>query len=101
MNFSCFFLRFFGSCKNTICWTRIQVPLYLIDLMDLSDNSVTCLACVQVRDVVKCIDGPHSGRQGEIKHLFRYLPPSSFYSFDYISMQWISRKCLLNVDNDN
>jgi len=24
-----------------------------------------------VRDVVKCIDGPHSGRQGEIKHLYR------------------------------
>jgi len=26
---------------------------------------------IQVRDIVKCIDGPHSGRQGEIKHLFR------------------------------
>merc|ERR1719391_1897841 len=26
---------------------------------------------IQVKDVVKCIDGPHSGRQGEIKHLFR------------------------------
>ena len=24
-----------------------------------------------MRDVVKCIDGPHSGRQGEIKHLYR------------------------------
>ncbi|CAL1263965.1 unnamed protein product [Larinioides sclopetarius] len=26
---------------------------------------------IQVRDVVKVIDGPHSGRQGEIKHLYR------------------------------
>merc|ERR1719228_526698 len=26
---------------------------------------------IQVKDIVKCIDGPHSGRQGEIKHLFR------------------------------
>ncbi|KAG8193552.1 hypothetical protein JTE90_003761 [Oedothorax gibbosus] len=26
---------------------------------------------LQVRDVVKVIDGPHSGRQGEIKHLYR------------------------------
>jgi transcription elongation factor len=25
----------------------------------------------QVRDVVKVIDGPHSGRNGEVKHLFR------------------------------
>jgi transcription elongation factor len=24
-----------------------------------------------VRDVVKVIDGPHSGRNGEVKHLFR------------------------------
>ena len=26
---------------------------------------------IQKRDVVKVIDGPHNGRQGEIKHLFR------------------------------
>ena len=26
---------------------------------------------IQVKDVVKVIDGPHSGRQGEIRHLFR------------------------------
>ncbi|XP_037068165.1 transcription elongation factor SPT5-like, partial [Pollicipes pollicipes] len=26
---------------------------------------------IQRRDIVKVIDGPHSGRQGEIKHLFR------------------------------
>ncbi|XP_041365560.1 transcription elongation factor SPT5-like [Gigantopelta aegis] len=26
---------------------------------------------LQVRDIVKVIDGPHSGRQGEIKHLYR------------------------------
>lgn len=26
---------------------------------------------VQVRDIVKVIDGPHSGRTGEIKHLYR------------------------------
>ena len=26
---------------------------------------------IQVRDVVKVIDGPHSGRNGEVKHLFR------------------------------
>ncbi|KAL5006667.1 hypothetical protein ScPMuIL_015473 [Solemya velum] len=26
---------------------------------------------IQVRDIVKVIDGPHSGRQGEIKHLYR------------------------------
>ncbi|KAK3597633.1 hypothetical protein CHS0354_030186 [Potamilus streckersoni] len=26
---------------------------------------------IQVRDVVKVIDGPHSGRSGEIKHLYR------------------------------
>ncbi|XP_042899207.1 transcription elongation factor SPT5 [Parasteatoda tepidariorum] len=26
---------------------------------------------IQARDVVKVIDGPHSGRQGEIKHLYR------------------------------
>ena len=25
----------------------------------------------QCKDIVKCIDGPHSGRQGEIKHLYR------------------------------
>ncbi len=26
---------------------------------------------IQMRDIVKVIDGPHNGRQGEIKHLFR------------------------------
>ena len=26
---------------------------------------------IQIRDIVKVIDGPHNGRQGEIKHLFR------------------------------
>merc|ERR1711884_666859 len=26
---------------------------------------------IQTKDVVKVIDGPHSGRQGEIRHLFR------------------------------
>ncbi|KAG1712147.1 Transcription elongation factor SPT5 [Nymphon striatum] len=26
---------------------------------------------IQIRDVVKVIDGPHSGRQGEIRHLYR------------------------------
>ena len=26
---------------------------------------------IQVKDILKVIDGPHSGRQGEIKHLFR------------------------------
>jgi len=26
---------------------------------------------IQLKDVVKCIDGPHSGRQGEIRHLYR------------------------------
>ncbi|ESP00239.1 hypothetical protein LOTGIDRAFT_225963 [Lottia gigantea] len=26
---------------------------------------------IQVKDIVKVIDGPHSGRQGEIKHLYR------------------------------
>ena len=26
---------------------------------------------IQNRDIVKVIDGPHSGRQGEINHLFR------------------------------
>ena len=26
---------------------------------------------IQKRDIVKVIDGPHNGRQGEIKHLFR------------------------------
>ena len=26
---------------------------------------------IQVKDIVKVIDGPHSGRQGEINHLFR------------------------------
>merc|ERR1719187_1686241 len=26
---------------------------------------------IQIRDVVKVIDGPHNGRQGEVKHLFR------------------------------
>lgn len=26
---------------------------------------------IQVKDVVKVIDGPHSGRQGEIRHLYR------------------------------
>lgn len=26
---------------------------------------------IQVRDIVKVIDGPHSGRQGEIKHVYR------------------------------
>ncbi|GAB6022325.1 transcription elongation factor spt5 [Chamberlinius hualienensis] len=26
---------------------------------------------IQVRDIVKVIDGPHSGRQGEIRHLYR------------------------------
>ncbi|XP_023232007.1 transcription elongation factor SPT5-like [Centruroides sculpturatus] len=26
---------------------------------------------IQARDIVKVIDGPHSGRQGEIKHLYR------------------------------
>merc|ERR550539_1897967 len=26
---------------------------------------------IQKKDVVKVIDGPHNGRQGEIKHLFR------------------------------
>lgn len=26
---------------------------------------------IQVRDIVKVIDGPHSGRQGDVKHIFR------------------------------
>ncbi|XP_064477491.1 transcription elongation factor SPT5-like [Ornithodoros turicata] len=26
---------------------------------------------IQIRDIVKVIDGPHSGRQGEVKHIFR------------------------------
>ena len=26
---------------------------------------------IQTKDVVKVIDGPHSGRQGEIRHVFR------------------------------
>lgn len=26
---------------------------------------------IQKRDVVKVIDGPHAGRNGEIKHLYR------------------------------
>lgn len=33
--------------------------------LDTEQNSI------QRRDIVKVIDGPHSGRQGEIKHLFR------------------------------
>ena len=33
--------------------------------LDSEQNAIQC------RDIVKCIDGPHSGRQGEIKHLFR------------------------------
>ena len=33
--------------------------------LDSEQNSI------QKRDIVKVIDGPHSGRQGEIKHLFR------------------------------
>ena len=26
---------------------------------------------IQVKDIVKVIDGPHSGRSGEVRHLFR------------------------------
>merc|ERR1719234_626692 len=33
--------------------------------LDSEQNAIQC------KDIVKCIDGPHSGRQGEIKHLFR------------------------------
>ncbi|XP_014681911.1 PREDICTED: transcription elongation factor SPT5-like isoform X2 [Priapulus caudatus] len=33
--------------------------------LDFEQNSI------RVRDIVKVIDGPHSGRQGEIKHLYR------------------------------
>uniref|UniRef100_T1IQH2 Transcription elongation factor SPT5 n=1 Tax=Strigamia maritima TaxID=126957 RepID=T1IQH2_STRMM len=33
--------------------------------LDSGQNSI------QVRDIVKVIDGPHTGRQGEIKHLYR------------------------------
>ncbi|CAH1787389.1 unnamed protein product [Owenia fusiformis] len=28
---------------------------------------------IQVKDIVKVVDGPHSGRQGEIKHLYRHF----------------------------
>ena len=40
----------------------------------LPNETLLCQALIispYPRDIVKCIDGPHSGRQGEIKHLFR------------------------------
>ena len=33
--------------------------------LDSEQNAIQC------KDIVKCIDGPHSGRNGEIRHLFR------------------------------
>ena len=37
----------------------------IVTIPDPEQNSI------QKRDIVKVIDGPHSGRQGEINHLFR------------------------------
>jgi len=36
-----------------------------VKALDSEQNQMQC------KDVVKCIDGPHSGRQGEIRHLYR------------------------------
>jgi len=36
-----------------------------VKALDSEQNQIQC------KDIVKCIDGPHSGRQGEIKHLYR------------------------------
>lgn len=44
--------------------TRKRDTKYAVAL-DSENNSI------QVKDVIKVIDGPHSGRQGEIKHLYR------------------------------
>ena len=38
--------------------------------VELLSAKLTFLS-LQVKDIVKVIDGPHSGRQGEIKHVFR------------------------------
>ncbi|KAF4530960.1 hypothetical protein B566_EDAN011341 [Ephemera danica] len=36
-----------------------------VQALDLEQNNI------QVRDIVKVVDGPHAGREGEIKHLYR------------------------------